>query len=264
MSSWIRREQTGAVTTVILDRPELHNAFNADMIAELTAAFTDLSQDPHIRVVVLRANGKSFCAGADLNWMRAMLDYSLAENITDAEQLARMFEAIANCPKPVLGRIHGAAFGGGVGLVSVCDLAVALPNTTFCFSEAKLGLIPAVISPFVLRKIPISQASRYFLTAERFDAQTACTMGLISAVAEEPEQLDTVLTGWINALLENGPEALRAGKQLIRTIGEAPDHDTALQQATRAIAERRVSPEGQEGMRAFLEKRPPHWKVAPE
>src|SRR5262249_23585954 len=161
------------------------NAFNDKMIEELTGTFTVLAQNPKVRVIILAAEGKSFCAGADLNWMQSMLNYSFEENVTDARALATMLRTIAECPKPVIGRIHGAAFGGGVGLTSVCDLSVALEKVTFSLSEVKLGLLPAVISPFVLNKIPVAQAQRYFLTAERFDAHEAHQIGLVSAVAAD-------------------------------------------------------------------------------
>lgn len=247
-----------AVAWVSLARPELHNAFNDVMIAELQQAFTVLGQDPSVRVIVLQGEGKSFCAGADLNWMQSMLTYTLEENVADAQRLADMLDAINTCPKPVIGRIHGAAFGGGVGLTSVCDLVVALDSVTFCLSEVKLGLLPAVISPFVLQKLSLSQARRYFVTAERFKAHQALAMGLVHEVVDSLEALDTQVQTWIEALLQNGPDAVRICKALIPEVSALPMAQTAAL-TTQRIAQRRVSAEGQEGMNAFLEKRPPAW-----
>lgn len=262
MSSFIQTEIQGAVATVTLNRPDLHNAFNEDMIKDLTQTFTTLGQKLEIRVIVLAAAGRSFCAGADLNWMKSMLNYTFEENVTDANALAKMLRAIDECPKPVIGRIHGAAFGGGVGLASVCDITVALEEVTFCLSEVKLGLLPAVISPFVLNKIPVSEARRYFLTAERFSAEEAHRIGLVSKVVSSEENLDSTVQTWIQALLQNGPEAVSLCKKLIREISTSSSREEAIQLATHLIAERRVSEEGQEGMRSFLEKRPSQWTQA--
>lgn len=259
MPQLIRIEQEQQVASVILARPELHNAFNDQMIEELTQAFTQLGKDPAVRVIVLAAEGKSFCAGADLNWMKSMLAYSFDENVEDARRLAAMLRTIAECPKPVIGRIHGAAFGGGVGLTSVCDMAVATENVTFALTEVKLGLLPAVISPFVLRKMPVSQAYRYFLTAERFTAIEAARMGLISGVSATEQLLDEAIDDLVKHICQNGPDAVSLCKTLIREISTADTLDNAIDIATRRIAERRISEEGQEGMRAFLEKRPAAW-----
>ncbi len=258
MSSFIKIQQQNQVATVTLARPELHNAFNDDMITDLSQAFSRLGQDKSIRAIILAAEGKSFCAGADLNWMRSMLDYTFDENVADAKRLAEMLRTIAECPKPVIGRIHGAAFGGGVGLASVCDLTVALSSAIFCLSEVKLGLLPAVISPFVLQKMPISQAHRYFLTAERFSAQEASQMGFISVVVEDIQSMDAQIESWIKALCQNGPQAVSLCKKLIGEVA-GRDLDEAIPLTTQRIAERRISAEGQEGMRAFLEKRPSQW-----
>jgi methylglutaconyl-CoA hydratase len=263
MPNTIEIDDSGRVATVTLRRPEVHNAFNAEMIRELTDAFAAVSTAEETRVVVLAAEGKSFCAGADLHWMRAMVDYSFEENVGDAMGLARMLRTIYDCPKPVIGRIQGAAFGGGVGLAAVCDLAVAVESAVFCFSEVKLGLVPAVISPFVFRKIHPGPARRYFLTAEPFPAAEAHRLGLLAEVAPEVAALDAVVERWGEQLSANGPEALAACKQLIDDV-TGPDWDAVLAITARRIAERRASAEGQEGMKAFLEKRPPAWRSAPE
>jgi methylglutaconyl-CoA hydratase len=254
---------SGRVATVTLRRPEVHNAFNAEMVRELTDAFAEVGASPETRLVVLAAEGKSFCAGADLNWMRAMVDYGFEENVADANGLARMLRTIHDCPKPIICRIQGAAFGGGVGLAAVCDLAVAVEAAVFCFSEVKLGLVPAVISPFVFRKVHPGFARRYFLTAEAFPAAEAHRIGLIAEVAPDVTALDAVVERWAEQLAANGPEALAACKQLIDDV-TGPDWDEVLALTARRIAERRASAEGQEGMKAFLEKRPPAWRAETE
>ncbi len=259
--SFIQIEQNAHLATVTLARPELHNAFNDQMIAELAQAFQSLGENANIRAIILAAEGKSFCAGADLNWMKSMLAYSYDENIEDARKLAEMLRTIDECPKPVIGRIHGPAFGGGVGLASVCDLTVALESATFCLSEVKLGLLPAVISPFVLQKMPVAQARRYFITAERFSAAEAYRFGLVSAVESTVEAMDEQIQRWVGQFLQNGPEAVSLCKKLIREVSGV-NKDAAITLATHRIAERRISEEGQEGMRAFLEKRPSQWIIA--
>lgn len=258
MTHWVTQSFANGVATVTLNRPEIHNAFNETMIAELTQVFTALGQSPEVRVVILAAQGSSFCAGADLAWMQKMVSYSQDENIEDARGLAQMLRAIDECPKPVIGQVCGNAFGGGVGLVSVCDLVVALKPVQFCFSEVKLGLIPAVISPFILHKIPLAEARRYFLTAERFDATTAKALGLVSEVVETPEALAQTTHQWVKLLTQNAPEAMGLCKKLLRDIQNV-NHDAAITLATHRIAERRVSEEGQEGLQAFLAKRKPNW-----
>jgi methylglutaconyl-CoA hydratase len=252
-----------AVATVTLNRPEVHNALNPELIRELSQAFAQVGADPSVRVVVLTAVGESFCAGADLRWMREAADYPFERNLEEAEQLAGMFRAIYDCPKPVIGRVQGSAFGGGVGLVAVCDMTVAAESARFCFSEAKLGLIPAVISPFVLRRMIPSIARRYFLTAERFSAQTARSIGLLSEVAADEGALDTQVGAWTKLLVGNGPEALAACKRLAEEMAGL-DLDDSLPLAARRIAEARAGEEGREGIRAFLEKRPPAWSCLPE
>jgi methylglutaconyl-CoA hydratase len=211
-----------------------------------------------VRVVVLRATGPSFCAGADVHWMRRMVGYTLEENIADAATMARMLRAIRECPKPVIARVHGAAYGGGVGLVAACDMAVASEDAVFCLSEVKLGIVPAVISPFVVEKIGAAAMRRYALTAERFDALEARRLGLVSEVARTAETLDNRVSTVIGHILANGPQALAACKQILSAVG-GRDWDATVELTTRCIAERRVSPEGQEGLKAFLEKRPPSW-----
>ena len=242
----LRVERTGAVLRVTLARPDRRNAFDAALIAELTEALGDVAD---ARAVVLAGEGPSFCAGADVEWQRSAIDLSYDENVADALRLYRMLEAIATCPAPVVVRVHGYALGGGSGLVACADVALAAEDAVFGFSEVKLGIVPAVISPFVLAKIGAA-ARRYFLTGERFDAQTAFRIGLVNEVASDvDEALDAVL----RELLSSGPEAARAAKRLVR---ERPGGVEAAQLAARL----RTSPEGQEGLRAFLEKRKPCWR----
>ena len=245
------------VVTLTLDRPQLHNAFDDLLIAELIKTLKIYEQHPKTRLLVLRANGKSFSAGADLNWMQRVAQYSQAENKADAENLAELMSSLYYFPHPTLAIVQGAAFGGGVGLVSCCDIAIASDKASFCLSEVKLGLAPAVISPYVIAAIGTRQAQRYFLSAERFDAQTAYHLGLVQQLCT-PETLDNQATALIDNLLNNAPVALSACKQLIHRVDasinpELRDYTTSL------IAQLRVSPEGQEGLAAFLEKRPAGW-----
>jgi len=257
----IEQRELGAVARVTLNRPDLHNAFNEDMIQELQAAFAGFTKQSEVRAVVLQAESKSFCAGADLNWMKKMVDYTFEQNVEDAHALARMLRTIHDCPKPVVARVHGAAFGGGVGLVSACDMAVAVEAATFSLSEVKLGLLPAVISPFVLKKIGSGAAHRYFLTAERFNAAEALRIGLIHDVVSDAEALDASVNKLVDALLANGPEAVSQCKVLIEQVCHT-EWSRAVDITTKMIAERRSSREGQEGMKAFLEKRSPSWTQA--
>ena len=258
MTAFIETMTDGPVATVSLNRPDVHNAFNDSMIDQLDNTFYQLGQDPATRVIVLRSEGQSFCAGADLHWMSSMLDYTFDENVEDAKRLFAMLRTINTCPKPIIGRVHGAAFGGGVGLISVCDMVVAVERASFCLSEVKLGLLPAVISPFVMRRMTASAARRYFLTAERFKAPEALGLGLIHAVVQDEPALDAQVQAWVDLLVANAPVALRECKQLIADV-DGLDFDSALYLTTRRIAERRVSEEGQEGMQAFLGKRTPAW-----
>ena len=238
-------ERDGPVLRVTLARPERRNAFDAALIAELTEAFADVGD---ARAVVLAGEGPSFCAGADVEWQRASIELSYDENVEDAMRLYRMLEAIDSCPAPVVCRVHGFALGGGAGLVACADVAVAWPDAVFAFSEVRLGIIPAVISPFVLPKIGAA-ARRYFVTGERFDAETARSIGLVQEVSVDA---DGTTDGIVDAILECGPEAVRAAKRL---VGEHPEGiETA-----RIAAERRTSAEGQDGLRAFLDKRSPGW-----
>jgi methylglutaconyl-CoA hydratase len=243
----LRVERDGPVLRVTLARPERRNAFDAELIAELTAAFDGAGD---ARAVLLAGEGPSFCSGADLEWMRASAGLTYEENIEDARRLLRLLEAIDSCPAPVVARIQGHALGGGAGLVACADIAVAAEDAVFAFSEVKVGLIPAVISPFVLAKIGPSAARRYFLTGERFDAATALRIGLVHDVAAG---LDRAVERVLSELLAAGPEAVRAAKLLVR------DRPAGIETARR-IAEQRASAEGQEGLRAFLEKRPPRWR----
>jgi len=254
----IENRELGAVARVTLNRPDLHNAFNETMIQELKTAFAGFNKQSDVRVVILQAESKSFCAGADLNWMKKMVDYTFAQNIEDAHVLAAMLRTIHDCPKPVIARIHGAAFGGGVGLVAACDMAVALESATFSLSEVKLGLLPAVISPFVLKKIGSGVAHRYFLTAERFSAAEALRIGLIHEVVPDLSTLDERVNALADTLMANGPEAVAQCKVLIEQVCHM-EWERSVDITTKMIAERRSSREGQEGMKAFLEKRPPNW-----
>jgi methylglutaconyl-CoA hydratase len=242
----LRIERDGAVLRITLARPERRNAFDAELIAELTAAFADVGD---ARVVVLAGDGQSFCAGADIEWQRSAVDLSLDENAEDALRLYRMCETIDRCPAPVVARVHGYALGGGSGLVACADIALAAPDTVFGFSEVKLGIIPAVISPFVLPKVG-AHARRYFLTGERFDAETALRIGLIGAIGTP---LDDAVNQVVAELLSSGPEAVREAKRLIR---ERPAGAETAQIAARL----RAGPEGQEGLRAFLDRREPGWR----
>lgn len=249
-------EQAG-VGQIILNRPKIHNAFNDAMIGEISQALQAWRDQASIRVILFKGEGKSFCAGADLNWMKAMANYSPEENRQDAAKLFEMLQAIETFPKPVLAQVHGAALGGGSGLVAAVDMAFASTETKFAFSEVKLGLIPAVISPFVLQKIGSAKAREFFLTGERFDAQQALAIGLINGVGSE-EEVEAMIQKKLKHLKSAGPEALAESKKLIRDVSTAPRQDWADLTSER-IAGRRASAEGQEGMGAFLEKRPPKW-----
>jgi methylglutaconyl-CoA hydratase len=242
-----------SVARVVLSRPDVRNAFNAQVIAELRDAFTALSNDAHVRAIVLSGEGKSFCGGADVQWMRGALDLGFDGNVADAEAMSDMFRAIDRCSKPVIGRIHGAAMGGGAGLAAVCDIAIASDDTIFGFTEVKLGIIPAVISPFVLAKIGVSNARALFLTGERFDAKRAHAIGLVHEVVHE-SLIDAAVERIITELHSAGPHAVAAVKALIPEV-TAASYDATRGITASAIAKQRTSAEGQEGLRAFLERR---------
>ena len=243
----LRVEQDGDLLRVTLARPDRHNAFDAELIEELTKAFSEVGAD--VRAVLLSGEGKSFCAGADVDWMRSSIELSYEENVADARRLRKMLETIDGCPAPVVARVHGHALGGGCGLVACSDIVVAARDAVFAFSEVKLGIVPAVISPFALAKIGPSAARRYFVTGEPFDAATALRIGLVHEVADD---LDGAVGRIVEHLRSAGPEAARHAKKLVL---ERPDGLGT----ERRIAQRRTSDEGQEGLRAFLEKRDPSW-----
>jgi methylglutaconyl-CoA hydratase len=249
------------VALVALDRPELHNAFNAALIDELTMVLQALDADAAVRAVVLTGHGKSFCAGADLNWMKEMAGFSPAENLADAQALALMLRTLNGLSKPTVACVRGAAFGGGVGLVACCDIAVAAHDAIFSLSEAKLGLIPATISPYVIEAIGARVARRYFLTAERFTAAEAFRIGLVHDIVPEPE-LDTRINELLGALLVAGPMAQLECKALIRGVAHRPIDVDVIAGTAEHIAAVRASPEGKEGVAAFLAKRPPSWVPA--
>ena len=250
-------EENG-VLSVTFNRPDVHNAFNDTLIGEAIDVFSDLGRWPSARAVVLRSPGENFCAGADLNWMSRMVSYSREENIRDSSRLAKMFALINESPLPVIGRIQGAAIGGGVGLVAVCDIAVATSHSKFGLSEVKLGILPAVISPYVIAKIGESHARALFLTGERFDASRAVSIGLVHRIAADAEELDRLVDEAVSALKTSGPEAVLECKKLIRFVAaSAPDESVPY--TIEAIAQRRVSEEGQQGMTAFLEKKKAPW-----
>jgi methylglutaconyl-CoA hydratase len=248
----------GAVATVTLNRPEIHNAFDETLIAKLTAAFVALDDDPGVRVVVLAGAGKSFCAGADLNWMKRMAGFGHDENLADAHALAAMLRALYALSKPTIARVTGAAYGGGVGLVAACDIAIAVPEATFALSEAKLGLIPATIGPYVIEAIGVRMARRYFLTAERFDAAQAQRIGLLHEVVAA-EAIGARIDALIGTLKAASPAAQLECKALIRGVAHRPIDADVIAGTAEHIAAVRASPEGREGVAAFLGKRAPAW-----
>lgn len=248
------------VATITLNKPELHNAFDDQMITTLTHMFKHVARDNNARVLVLQAKGKSFCAGADLNWMKRMVNYSYEQNLADANALATMLHTLYNLPKPTLVKIQGAAYGGAVGLVACCDIAVSSRLSKFCLSEVKLGLIPATISPYVIDAIGPRIARRYFMTAEVFSARRARRLGLISESVTE-EELDVTVEDIVNNILNNGPNAVAAAKQLVFDVKDEPISEELIEKTSLRIATTRVSVEGQEGLNAFLQKRVPAWRV---
>lgn len=257
-------QSDGPVVRVTLNRPEVRNAFNEELIAELTAWAESVNvgalrpgSGQAARVAVLSGAGKMFCAGADLAWMSKMVAYTHEENVRDARAMARMFDALDRLPIPLIGRIHGAALGGGVGLAAVCDIVVAAEDAMFAFTEVKLGILPAVISPYAIAKIGQSAARELFLTGARFSAARAREIGLVHAIGDESE-LDKIVAKYVNDLMTSAPGAVAAAKQLIAEVSTRT-RTGAIEYTIDAIAERRVSPEGQDGMTAFLAKRPPSW-----
>lgn len=250
-------QHPGGVIRVTLDRPEVRNAFNEELIAALTAWAESVKVEDGARVAVLAGAGKMFCAGADLTWMSKMVSYTHDENVRDARAMARMFDALDTLPIPLIGRVHGAALGGGVGLAAVCDIVVAAEDAMFAFTEVKLGILPAVISPYAIAKIGRSAARELFLTGARCSAARAREIGLVHAVGTEQE-LDRIVAKYVNDLTTSAPEAVAAAKRLIAEVAGAT-RTAAAEYTIDAIAERRVSKEGQEGMGAFLAKRPPSW-----
>lgn len=254
----MRRSDDGTVATVALARPDSHNALNAALIGELTRCFEELAEDERVRVVVLEGEGRSFCAGADVGYMRDTAKYSYEENLADARRLAEMFMVLDECPKPIVAKVRGAAIGGGAGLVAVADVAVAGENTRFAFSEVRLGIAPATIAPFVVRKVGVSHARSLFLTGERFGARRAWEVGLIHSVAPEAD-LDAVVREKVAHLLRGGPAAQATVKALLRRLETTePLEEPGL--TARVISDLRTGEEGQEGLSAFLEKREPRWR----
>ena len=248
----------GAVRTITLSRPDVRNAFNDEVIAELKAAFEDVAQASDVRCVVLAAEGPAFCAGADLNWMRRMADYTRSQNMADAAQLAAMLRAIYACPQPTVARVQGDVFAGGMGLVAACDMAVSVDTATYCLSEVRLGLIPATISPYVIRAMGARAAHRYFLTAERFSAVEAHRIGLVNEVVSA-DALDAKLAELTGALVSASPNAVRACKRLVQDVAEREVNDALIAQTVAGIADIRASDEGKEGVQSFLQKRKPAW-----
>jgi methylglutaconyl-CoA hydratase len=254
----IELEQRGAVRWLWLNRPEVRNAFNDALIADIAAAFADVEASPDTRVVVLAARGNVFSAGADLNYMRAMANYSHADNQTDALKVARMFNAVHSCSRPVVARVQGDAYGGGVGLAAACDIAIAADGVNFGLSEVRLGIVAATISPHLVRAMGARQAARYMLTAEKFSAAQARSLGLVHEVTKA-NGLDAEVERQAQVLLSSSPSALAATKRLLADVVEAPIDDVLLAATAKCIADARVSPEGREGIAAFLEKRAPAW-----
>ena len=256
-------QRSGHIARVYLNRPDVRNAFNEQVIAELTATFQQLSTESDLRAIVLGGHGKAFCAGADLSWMRGMAAFSWEQNRADAQALADMLWTIYQCPTPIVARLQGDCYAGGVGLAAVCDVLVAAQGVQFCLSEAKLGLLPGTIAPYVIRALGEQAARRYFITAERFDAATAHALGFVHEVVA-PEALDARVDAIVEALVANGPVALRLCKRLVQDFAGRPIDDELRADSVRRIASVRASDEGKEGLQSFLGKRAPAWQQAPE
>lgn len=248
----------GGIARITLTQPEIRNAFSDEVIAEITTAFHTAGERPDVRAIVLAAEGPAFCAGANLNWMRRMADYSRDENRVDAGLLAEMLRVIYECPKPTIARVQGDVYAGGMGLVACCDMVVSVDTAGFCLSEVKIGLIPSTISPYVIRAMGARASHRYFLTGERFSAQEAHRIGYVHEVVEA-EQLDSVVDGWLKHLLSAGPAAVRACKRLVLDVAEREISEQLIAATVEQIATIRASSEGKEGVQAFLNKRKPNW-----
>jgi methylglutaconyl-CoA hydratase len=251
-------EYESLVATVTLNRPDVRNAFNDEMITEVTEVFNALGTRDDVRCIVLAANGTGFCAGADLNWMRSMADYSRAQNLADAGRLAAMMRTVFECPKPTIARIQGDVYAGGTGLVAACDMAVAVDSAHFCLSEVKLGLLPSTISPYVIRAMGARAAHRYFLTAERFNALEALRIGFVHEVVSS-DALDSKVAELSMALVNAGPEAMRLCKKLVQDVAGQDITPDLVNMTIASIADVRVSAEGREGLQSFLQKRKPNW-----
>ncbi|KEA63407.1 Methylglutaconyl-CoA hydratase [Marinobacterium lacunae] len=259
----LRRDAQGTAW-LTLNRPEVHNAFDDTMIAQIIDALETTDKDASVRALVLRANGKNFSAGADLGWMKRMAQNSHEQNLEDARQLARLMERLNNLSKPTLALVQGAAYGGAVGLAACCDIVIARNDARFCLSEVKIGLIPAVISPYVVRAIGERQARRYFVTAEAFDATAAKGFGLVHELANDDAQLESIAQTLIGQLRRNSPQGIAEAKKLIHAVSQKPIDQNVIDDTARRIADIRVSAEGQEGLSAFLNKRQPNWVEAPK
>ena len=258
--SHLQTTYEGAVARIALTQPEVRNAFSDEVIADITAAFSEVGARSEVRAVVLAAEGPAFCAGANLNWMRRMADYTRAENVADAAKLAEMLRVIYECPKPTIARVQGDVVAGGMGLVAACDMAVCVDTAGFCLSEVKLGLIPATISPYVIRAMGARAAHRYFLTAERFGAAEALRIGFVHEVVVA-DQLDAKVGEWLKALTSASPNALRACKRLVLDVAEREINAQLIAATVEGIADIRASSEGKEGVQSFLQKRKPAWLV---
>jgi methylglutaconyl-CoA hydratase len=246
------------IATVTLNRPDVRNAFNDEVIAELTATFAEYGERPEVRCIVLRAEGPAFCAGADLNWMKRMASYTYEENVADARALANMLRVLYKCPKPTIARVQGDVYAGGMGLVAACDVAVSVDTASYCLSEVKLGLIPATISPYVIRAMGARASHRYFLTAERFDAAEAHRIGFVHEVVKAGE-LDAKVGEIAQALVSAGPAAVKACKDLVHDVADREIDHVLVEKTVKGIADIRVSEEGREGIQSFLGKRKPSW-----
>jgi methylglutaconyl-CoA hydratase len=259
MAETVLTEVDGPIGIVTLNRPERHNSFDEVLIAELTAALSDLERDEAVRVVVLSSTGKSFCAGADLNWMQRAAHYGQEENLRDARNLARLLSTLNLLGKPTIARVQGSAYGGGVGLIAACDVSVATYDAQFALTEVKLGIVPAVVSPYVVAAIGQHKARRYMMSAERFAAAEAYRIGLVHEIVPDENALDEAIGEIVGALLECGPHAQAECKDLIRSVANRPLSSDVIEDTARRITRVRASPEGREGIAAFLEKRKPSW-----